>query len=155
LYQPPNPSYSEAQELSARIRIVDEACSWTGTSWHHAARVKGHGVDCAQYLIAVYYAAGIIPMIEPEDYPADWHLHRDEPRFLRVLMEHCKAVISPKAGDIAMFDYGRHAAHGGIMVDGSRLIHADRAEGRVTITDLPGSPLLARLHGFYRWKGFA
>ena len=37
-----------------RAAVVAEARSWIGTPYHHAADVKGHGVDCAMLLIRVY-----------------------------------------------------------------------------------------------------
>lgn len=140
-----------------RAAILAEAMTWLRTPWHHAARVKGAGVDCAQFLIAVYAAVGLVPEFAPEAYPADWHLHRDEPRFLANLLRYADPVEAPAPGDVAMFQYGRHAAHGSIVIDANRpaIIHAWRDEGMVTVTDLSVSPLRARLSGFYRVKGAA
>jgi hypothetical protein len=52
-----------------------------GTPYHHHARIKGVGVDCAQLLCGVYEAAGLVPHIETGHYPHDWHLHRGEELF--------------------------------------------------------------------------
>lgn len=138
-----------------RQRIVAEARTWLRTPWHHEARVKGAGVDCGQLLIAVYSACGLIEEFQTEQYPSDWHLHRDETRFLNYLLQFADPVESPLLGDIAMFQYGRHAAHGSIVIDavGPTIIHAWRDEGMVTITDLATSPLSQRIAGFYRMKG--
>lgn len=138
-----------------RDKIIAEAMTWLRTPWHHEARVKGAGVDCAQFLIAVYAAVGLIPDFTPDHYPPDWHLHRQKPRFLELLLQYADPVESPLPGDVAMFQYGRHAAHGSIVTDtaGLTIIHAWRDERMVTITDLTVSPLRDRLAGFYRLRG--
>lgn len=141
--------------MDMRDAIIAEAMSWMSTPWHHAARVKGAGVDCAQFLIGVYAAVGLVPEIAVDHYPPDWHLHRDEPRFLGYLLQYADAVESPLPGDVVMFQYGRHAAHGSILVAGETIIHAWRDERRVTLTDLAVSPLAARRAGAYRLKGLA
>lgn len=148
----PRPNQSPDEMRSA---IVAEAMTWLRTPWHHAARVKGAGVDCAQLLIAVFSACGLIDQFDPGHYPPDWHLHRDETRFLNGLCERAEKVESPQVGDVAMFQYGRHAAHGSIVVslDPLTIIHAWRDERMVTLTDLSTSPLEERLEGFYRMKG--
>lgn len=142
-------------EAEVRAAIVAEAMSWMGTPFHHAARVKGAGVDCAQLLIAVYAGAGLIEAFPVPHYPSDWAVHRDEPRFLQTMLEYCRPVDPPSPGDLALFQYGRTPSHGGIWLPGNRLLHAWIDEGRVTISDLPGSPLEARLHGYFRWRGFS
>jgi cell wall-associated NlpC family hydrolase len=132
--------------------IVAEARTWLRTPWHHKAMVKGVGVDCAMFLIAVFSAVGLVPYFTPEDYPADWHLHRDDPRFLRYLLQYADEVESPEVGDVVMFDFGRHAAHGSIVVSTGPLvvIHAYRDDGIVVETQVDSSPLQPRLAGFYR-----
>lgn len=37
-------------ELQQRAAVIAEAESWLSTPYHHEARIKGHGVDCAQIL---------------------------------------------------------------------------------------------------------
>ena len=134
-------------------KVIAEARSWIGTPWHHLARVKGAGVDCAQFLIAVFAAAGVVEEFDPEYYPADWHLHRDEPRFLMRLLSHGERVETPEPGDVVMFNFGRHAAHGGIVIDWPLIIHAFKDEGSVCYTHVTGSPIEDRVAGFYRVKG--
>lgn len=137
-----------------REAIVAEARTWLGTPWHHEGRVKGAGVDCAQLLIAVYSAVGLIDAYVPEHYPPDWHLHRAEPIFLNELLRHCEPSDVGKPGDIAMFKFGQQLAHGAIVVRDKVVIHAWRNEGRVTVGELEHSPLGRKLGGFYRWRGF-
>lgn len=66
-----------------RRAVVAEALTWLRTPYHHAARIKGVGVDCAQFLIAVYAATGLIDDFTPDRYPPDWHLHRTAGGFYR------------------------------------------------------------------------
>lgn len=144
-------------------RVVEAACAWLGTPWHHNACVKGAGVDCAQLLIAVFQEAGLTPDIRLGYYPPDWHMHRDEPRFVRELAKHADAldlrgrsgsdaiadVVRP--GDVAMFNFGRHAAHGAIVTAWPEVVHAYRDVGQVTVSDVRADLALAgRLAGFWR-----
>lgn len=142
--------------MNQRQLIVDEALTWIGTPWHHEACVKGHGVDCANFLAGVYVNVGLIEPFVIERYPPDWHLHSDDPRFLKVVETYCRKVDAPKMGDIVMFKIARAAAHGAILIDPARMViaHAWKEEGKVTLTDLPGSPWEPRVCGYYRWTGF-
>jgi cell wall-associated NlpC family hydrolase len=60
-----------------RQDVVREALGWEGTPYHHRARLRGVGVDCAMLPAMVYEAVGLIPRVEP-DYSPQWMLHRDE-----------------------------------------------------------------------------
>ena len=139
-------------EETRRAAIVAEAMTWIGTAWHHEARVKGAGVDCAQFLIGVYVECGLIEPFTTDHYPQDWHLHNDAPRFLRYLLDYCKPTDTPKPGDVAMFKYGRQAAHGAILIDDRAMIHAYRNAGAVVVSDRDA--FADRLAGYYTWKGF-
>lgn len=107
-----------------RAAILEEARSWIGTPFHHRARVKGVGVDCAQLVIAVYAAVGLIDDFQPADYPPDWHLHRDEERFLNYVVDRARQVDSPDPGDLILMQFGRCYSHGAIAVDAHTCIHA-------------------------------
>ena len=148
-------SSPQSSITDAQAAIVAEAQRWIGTPWHHLARVHGVGVDCAQLLIAVYSGVELIPAIETEQYPPDWHLHQGETRFLAWLERFADPVADPQPGDVAMFRFGRHPAHAGIVVDWPLIVHAWREEGRVCTTNLDGSPLRERLAGFWRLRGAA
>lgn len=102
----------------ARSKIIREAFEWERTPYHHLADVKGVGVDCAMYPIMVYRnAVGMLTEFDPRPYAPEWHLHRDEERFIEGLIA-CGArrVEQPEPGDLAMFKYGRTASHGSIVV---------------------------------------
>lgn len=148
--------YDEARKAELREAIVAEALAWLRTPWHHRAQVKGHGVDCAQFLIGVYAAVGLIPKIETGNYPHDWHMHRDEPRFLTVLKEHAEIVDAALPGDVAMFKFGRHAAHGAIVLSWPRIVHAYANERMVVLSDASTNLELGeRFSGFWRLRALA
>jgi len=116
--------------MSLREAVVKEAVSWIGTPFHHAARVKGAGVDCLMLLAEVYERAGIVPHLEPPFYVPDWHLHRDAERYLEGLASHAHEIAGPPRGtgplpgDIALFRFGRTFSHGAIVTSWPRLVHA-------------------------------
>ena len=110
---------------TVRRRVVVEAESWVGTPFHHAARVKGAGVDCLMLLAEVYERAGVVTRIDPPFYVPDWHMHRDAERYREGLARYAREIEGPPlAGDIALFRFGRTLSHGAIVVQWPRLIHA-------------------------------
>lgn len=138
-----------------RAAIVNEAMTWLRTPWHHEACVKGHGVDCAQFIKEVYTAVGLIPAFETGQYPPDWHLHRGEQRFLAFVTQYARQVDDGQPGDIAMFSFGRADAHGSIVVRWPEIIHSYVAESGVVLSDCSKGRLARRFAGFYRLKEFA
>lgn len=112
--------------MTARADVVAEALSWKGTPWHHMARLKGVGVDCAQFPAAVYEAAGLIAHVEP-DYPQQWMMHRERELFVEWVekvggREIERAAILP--GDLGLWKFGRTFSHGGIFISQEQIIHA-------------------------------
>ncbi len=133
--------------------MVAEARTWLRTPYAHAQRMKGAGVDCAQILIAVYAAAGIIEEFDTGYYPADWMMHRDQERYLGFIQNHTNRVDTPLPGDIALYQFGRCVSHGGIVVEWPLIIHAYAPERQVTLGEGDKGQLSKRLHGFYSvWK---
>ena len=132
-----------------RTTVVEVAKSWIGTPWHHAARIKGAGVDCAQLLIGVYVEAGLVESFETEAYPMDWMLHREEEKFLSYVDQHMNPVALPSAGDTAVWVYGRCFSHAAIVVDWPVLIHAYRKERGVVWGDATKGELAGRTVRFY------
>jgi cell wall-associated NlpC family hydrolase len=117
----------DATEYNQRTAVLDEAMSWLGTPYHHAAFVRGAGVDCAFFLICVFHAAKLIEWFDPRPYPPDWHLHRDAERYLEQLMKHTRelgANEAPKPGDIVTVRIGRSFSHGAIISKWPEVIHA-------------------------------
>lgn len=118
-----------------RARIIEEAKTWLRTPWHHAARVKGSGVDCGQLIIGVYINAGLVEHFETGGYPADWMLHQSEERYLGWVEKYLDPVDVPQPGDVAAWRYGHCFSHGAIVVDWPTIIHAYRREKGVVWGD--------------------
>ena len=116
-----------------RARVVAEARRWIGTPYHACADLRGIGVDCGMLIVRIYVDLGLLPPFDPRPYPADWHLHRGEERYLDHLREHCRERWAPKRGDVATFRYGRCWAHGAIVTREEPLtvIHAFSPAGCV------------------------
>lgn len=140
--------------MITRKDVIAEAMSWLRTPWHHQALVKGGGVDCAHFLVGVFENVGLVDAPDLGYYPPDWHLHQDRPRFLETLAQYADPVADSLPGDIAMFKFGRHAAHGSIVVDWPVIIHAYRDERAVVLSDVAASAALSkRFAGFWRVRG--
>src|SRR5208337_1039385 len=135
-------------ESAARAAVVAAARAWIGTPYHHAADVKGHGVDCAMLLVRVYCDLGLVEPFDPRPYTRDWMVHRDEERYLGFLLARAKIVEAPGAGDVILFRVGRCYAHGGIVTKTEPLtiVHAF-ASARCVLEDVVGrsAELSARL----------
>jgi cell wall-associated NlpC family hydrolase len=135
--------------------VLEEAQGWIGTPFHHEARVKGAGVDCAMLLCEVYERAGLIGRVEIPHYPPDWHLHRDAERFLERLVAHAREIAGPPngpdplPGDVALFRYGRCFSHGAIVVAWPRVVHANFLARAVTWGDATLEPLAGRAVRFF------
>lgn len=108
-----------------RADVVREALRWEGTPYHHRARVRGAGVDCAMLPAAVYEAAGLIPHVEPE-YSPQWMLHRDEEKFLSWITLYAREIPRDRVGpgDLAIWKYGRCYSHAAIVIDMPEVVHA-------------------------------
>jgi cell wall-associated NlpC family hydrolase len=108
-----------------RADVVREALRWEGTPYHHSARLRGVGVDCAMLPAAVYEAVGLIPRVEP-DYSPQWMLHRDEEQFLGWITRFAREIPrgAVGAGDLAIWKYGRCYSHSAIVIDMPEVLHA-------------------------------
>lgn len=137
-------------EQAQRQAVIADALAWIGTPYHHAARIKGAGVDCMMLLAEVYATAGVIePLAEIPHYPRDWMLHRDDERYLNGLLDYCHPVETPQPGDIAMFRFGRAVSHSAIVLNWPSILHAYSDEGGVVLSNATIGQLSGRLTGFY------
>ena len=144
-----------SEEQQQRLAVVQEALCWLGTPYHHQGRVMGAGVDCGMLLAEVFEGAGVLPHVIPEDYPADWHLHRDGERMKALVTEHARPVDAPLPGDIVLFRYGRCLSHAAIVIEWPVIIHAFIDAGAVVLDDATANQdLKDRLAGFWSpWGG--
>lgn len=142
--------------MENRIRIVLEAFEWVGTPYHHQARVKGVGVDCAQLVAGV--AENVFPRLKPintEVYSVEWHMHNREEKMCNII-ERFKCtqieVEDRQPGDILTFQFGRVQSHMGILINDNQFIHARMDIGKVVINQLSGD-WLERLGRVYKFPG--
>jgi cell wall-associated NlpC family hydrolase len=135
-------------------KVITEALTWKETPYHRGARLKGVGVDCGQFLIAVYEATGVLKPGEcnPGYYPQEIHLHRSEERYLEWILKYCDPVDSPQPGDIAMFKFGKSSSHSAIIINWPTVIHSYVRIG-VVISNA-NEALLCDDHGNSRLTGF-
>jgi len=143
----------------SREAVIAEAVTWLGTPYHHHGRIKGVGADCAMFPVEVYAAAGILaqdPDIGP--YPAQWHLHHDEERYLAAVRLRAAEIDGPPSpGDFAVWKFGRCFSHGGIVIAWPRIIHAlmgvgvvlDDAAINQTFRHADGSPREVRFFSLF------
>ncbi len=136
---------SNLDEASQRAAVIAEARTWIRTPYHHSARVKGAGVDCAQILAAVYADVGIIDPVDTGPYPADWHMHRSEERYLNFVLRYAHRVDKPLPGDVVLLRYGRTYSHGGIITRSSPLtvVHAWMSHRIVVEEEIGRCPAMA------------
>lgn len=141
-------------------KVVKTAKTWLNTPHVNGARVKGVGVDCGQFLIAVAEESGAVPVgtVNPPPYSNVWHLHRSEPFFERLTQAYCDPVKGDiQAGDYLLYQYGRCVSHGGIYDGNGHVIHAYIRQGVVlsNIDDVMfyDNAGRSRLRGVYRLKG--
>lgn len=143
------------QIIRERASVIEEAQSWLGTPFHHAAAVKGSGVDCAHLAAAVYETTGVLEDGKIGFYGQDWYMHEDAERLLDRVSQFCVKVEQPAFGDLALFAFGRASAHVGIVTQWPEIIHADRMfDEVVTYIVEPDGPFARRLTGFWspkRW----
>lgn len=130
-----------------RAAVVAAARSWIGTPYHHAADVKGHGVDCAMLLVRVYCDVGLVEPFDPRPYTRDWFLHRSEEKYLGFLFERAREVREAALGDTAVFRIGRLFAHAGIVsrLEPLAIIHAFAPAGFVIEEFLMSGELSVKL----------
>lgn len=114
-----------------RAKVVEEAKSWLGTPYHPHGRIKGSGVDCAMLPAEVYEAVGLIPRVVPEHYPIDWHMHRNDEKYMDTVTGHAFRTDNLFPGNFILYKWGRCFAHGAIIVAWPVVIHAFVGQGVV------------------------
>lgn len=151
-----------------RDLVVAAARSWAGTKYHHMAKLKGVGVDCGQLVIAAFEEAGAIEPFDPGFYTCDWHLHRDEDRYIAAVERHLvrgddlddtvdqrvKDGFVGKPGDVLIFKVGRTHSHGGVITKWPFFIHSSLPAGIVEEIDVRNSYVSHRPCRLYTFGGY-
>ena len=116
-----------------RQAVIAAALDWAGTPFHHEAMVKGAGVDCGMFLIAIYRETGLIPEITVEHYSYQWHLHRSREWYLEYLRQFGREIPEAEAGpgDVVIWKLGRVFSHAAIILNWPQIIHAVNGQGVV------------------------
>lgn len=135
-----------ASEGVLRARVVAEARRWIGTPYRSCADVLGAGVDCGMLIVRVFVDLGLVEPFDPRPYAQDWHLHRGEERYLGFVAARCRETSAPKAGDVAVFRYGRCYSHGAIVTGAAPLavVHAFQPAALVYEEVVAGNAELCR-----------
>ena len=126
-------------EPDGRAAVVAEAMTWISTPWHHNSAIKGVGVDCARFPLAVYSGVGLIEPFDPKAYARDHMLHSDEERYLGVVLglglgaEIKVTDVGP--GDLLVWKFGRVFSHGALVTDWPQVIHATVKDAMVVLAD--------------------
>jgi NlpC/P60 family putative phage cell wall peptidase len=135
-----------------RDDVVRAARAWIGTPYRHQAATLRAGCDCLGLLRGVWRSVyGDEPAVLP-NYRADWRdtRHADE---LLALAERLLVRTDDQlqAGQVVLFQLGRTALpkHCGILVDGTRFVHAQEGLGVVEANLTDGwRKRIARLYDF-------
>jgi cell wall-associated NlpC family hydrolase len=136
--------------------IQSEALSWLDTPFHHQARAKGIGVDCA----------GIVTMAPRPFGLSNFDITNyarlpQGPEIRRLLDEHMDpvALADARGGDVVLFAFktrrGDIEQHLGILIDdagGLRFVHAWSAAEKVVSTALDVT-WRRRRTGAWRYRG--
>lgn len=125
-------------EQLQRAAVIAEAKTWLRTPFVDCARVKGAGVDCGQFIAAVYERVGIFKSIPTEPYSPQWHLHQEEEMYADELLKYCREIAEAevKPGDIALYWAGKCHSHGAIVIDWPvQIIHAVKTMRGVVYSD--------------------
>jgi cell wall-associated NlpC family hydrolase len=158
--------------LSAEKRadIVRAAKEWLRTPYHHQARVKGVGADCAMFPLAVYQECGVLPVdfVVPA-YSVQWHLHRSDEIYLQTIAPFTEEMTNLFAGphgaglsagkplpaSFVIFQFGRTFSHGGIVLEWPLIIHSYIPHGVLLSDAERDGELIGREKKFFEVKAWA
>ncbi len=122
-------------------KICTEAITWLDTPYHHQARVKQVGVDCAQMIAGIAETVGLLePGTGITNYSPEWHLHNREEMLIGLLEQYgCTKKDTLERGDIICFKFGRVCSHLGVYLGNEQFIHARIDQQKVVINTLSGT----------------
>lgn len=142
-------------ETEERLAVVAEARSWIGTRYRNRMAVKGQGVDCAMVLLESFRGAGLPVEYEAQRYSSDWHMHRDDERYLAVVTRYAPGDVgdqrpimdrgddfNPLPGDIFLWKVGRTFSHSALVTEWPRVLHASLPDAVVLEVEVAGTILL-------------
>jgi cell wall-associated NlpC family hydrolase len=147
----------ERLTVEQRSKIVLAAKEWLGTPYHHHARIKRAGADCAMFPLAVYQECGVLPReYEPPHYSVQWHLHRSQELYLDEIEKFVVEIDTlPQPADFIVFRFGRTYSHGAIVVEWPIVIHSYIPHGVLLSDALRDGELLSREHKCFEVRPIA
>lgn len=142
-------------EQEERLAVRAEARTWLATRYRNRMAVKGQGVDCAQLILESFRRTGLPCDYVSERYSSDWHLHRDEERYLSVVKRYMQVedwdqhplkdrwdAFSPDVSDLLMWKVGLTFSHSALVTEWPFVIHASLPDMMVTEVDVRGTVLM-------------
>lgn len=143
--------------LAQRNRILAIAKTWLGTRFIDCQRKKivkneegivvdRGGVDCMQFIWAVFHEAGLTPFMEHEKYSPQWYLHRSEEKALSIILDRACITERKDPANLIVYRVGRAFAHAALILEWPKIIHANKRVGRVEIAPGNEGILLKRPH---------
>ena len=136
------------------------AGGWLGTPFHAHSRVKGSGVDCVNFGIAVYAECGVVCNEAVPTYGlADWKFRVGHgparlwldacPQFRCIWTDEEAAPFPHAPGDCLLFRLGKSDHHVGIAVDDREFLHAVSEYG-VILSNINDPTYMHRVVAVYR-----
>lgn len=116
------PYFFDDEDKLARLRA--EIKTWEDTPYKHWTGVRGKGCDCIHFIVRAMEPIGAFKgkYIHIPKYPPDWHLHHGHSLLVDGIREQMDVTEvdreKPQDGDVILYEFGLHEAHGGIYMDG-------------------------------------
>jgi cell wall-associated NlpC family hydrolase len=145
--------FETPKEAEARAAIVVEALSWVGTPFKNMSDIKGPngGIDCAMLQVRCYVDTGRIPPIDPRPYSSQFHLHKSEEEYLRIMKDIGGVEVEkPRLSDCLVYHFGRVFSHGGILINSLQIVHAFTKSGICQVSNLDEEDLMWIAQGWKR-----
>ena len=101
--------------------VINAARTWKGTPFHHQARVKGVGVDCAGLVVESFKDAGIY-LIDQSRYD---RLPRGGELRKALMTQFNRVHGNPLPGDVLEMAFEKEPQHLVIYTENNTIIHAN------------------------------
>ena len=105
-------------DMSIRDEIIKEARTYLETPFHHQARVKGVGIDCAGLIVAPLLHVGITV------YDAPAYSRMPHGVLKPIIEKYCTKTTDPQPGDLYLFTYIHNQPQHLAWVTGKGMLHA-------------------------------
>jgi hypothetical protein len=117
-------------------KLIKVARTWLDTPWQHNQKVKGLGVDCVNFLIAVAFESGL--NIEP--IPLSYGRTAIDNQIERYLERNFikKPDLAIEENNILLYQFSGYNNHVAIATSPTTIIHANSKEGRVVEHSIDG-----------------